>query len=911
MILISANKRLDRETNVETRQQIEQLAQQLATPSQLLECFGSLFQMFQLQDLLHSFSYIQLMKFFEVIPSGSHLQQLQLIQQLQQLFGQLTPEALETLHHEVKTATPQMEMHLLSHTLHLQPEQFHLYRPIRSLLHMEQSELRSFQDAIPKLQPIQMLQLLQLLQLPAFEVIELKKVFYQNQSASSSVDPPFEFEPQPFTPPSLNSSFDGQLQQHQQPNDQLVETNRPLIGLQIVDQPPEKAVYRRNVRPHPSVQLVGEHLGVREGELSVVPILLRCDTFAEEPRFINGNKPLPITFGRVVTFRKLKVTVTSHQQQETLFSFRFELRRKVGEDEYEILGSVTTNPIYMVSHSTQMKPVPASSPMIIEAIPPIGPATGGTRVAILGMNFAESPALRVRFDNTEVFPEFRGPGTLVCYTPQHTPGPVLVRVANGTNAWSEGACTYTYGMVARGHAAAGTSVVPSFPPPQFSYDPANSPLPPSMQGGFNFQMDFSGISVGGGMMDQVDQRGYAPLHYAAACGYVEHVRKLLSLGAQVNIRDKQGNTPLHWAVAYNQLEIATMLLTQKPTTKQQVNGANVCNDDGRTPLHWACAMGFQQLVSLLVEAGGALVNVSDIDGASPLHAAVADGKVEIVKYLLSRGAFLCSEDDVGETPLHWAIRENHESIVSALLESLASTQLASPPSLEQPHSYTPAGFLVSSQGMTVLPIQAHPNEDGESPLHLAACVGSAHLVSRLLRQGAPANLRDGTGWTPLHHAAYAGFDSVVRVFVDHAYASSAADLNILDWEGNSALHLACQIRNQEIACRLLLAGADPNLRDRQGQTAMQQSRAVGMKFEEILSQQQNGNKGDSNNNNQPKLPPAGQQEGYFQQFQQLLGANRSPFVRSVMDWLGRTLKGGPSDGVGDLAEVPHDDLTAM
>jgi ankyrin repeat protein len=126
---------------------------------------------------------------------------------------------------------------------------------------------------------------------------------------------------------------------------------------------------------------------------------------------------------------------------------------------------------------------------------------------------------------------------------------------------------------------------------------------------------------------------------------------------------------------------------------------------------------------------------------------------------------LCSEDDVGETPLHWAIREGHDSLVSILLESLANTQFASPPSyvptslfsssligcgtdadfiyfsLEQPVSYTPAGFLVHSQGMTVVPIQAHPNEDGESPLHLAACVGSAPIVSRLLRQGAPPNLR--------------------------------------------------------------------------------------------------------------------------------------------------------------------------
>lgn len=79
-------------------------------------------------------------------------------------------------------------------------------------------------------------------------------------------------------------------QQHQQQqdhdmgplhDDQLVQANhnQPLIGLQIVDQPPEKAVYKRNVKPNPSVQLVGEHMGVREGELFVVPILLRCDTY--------------------------------------------------------------------------------------------------------------------------------------------------------------------------------------------------------------------------------------------------------------------------------------------------------------------------------------------------------------------------------------------------------------------------------------------------------------------------------------------------------------------------------------------------------------------------------------------------------------------------------------------------------
>ena len=51
---------------------------------------------------------------------------------------------------------------------------------------------------------------------------------------------------------------------------------------------------------------------------------------------------------------------------------------------------------------------------------------------------------------------------------------------------------------------------------------------------------------------------------------------------------------------------------------------------------------------------------------------------------------------------------------------------------------------------------------------------------------------------------------------------------------------------------------DPNLRDLQGQTPLQQSRAVGMKVEEFLSKN-GGSKPEGRQS--PKIPPA-QQEGY-------------------------------------------------
>lgn len=154
-------------------------------------------------------------------------------------------------------------------------------------------------------------------------------------------------------------------------------------------------------------------------------------------------------------------------------------------------------------------------------------------------------------------------------------------MANGSNAWSEGACTYTYALVAHNHATQGSSSVPAYPPASH-FSPYNNnssnPSSPANSMSFNF-MDFSGISVGGGMVDssgetkqtqqqmeemkkrvdEVDGRGYTRLHYAAALGMPEAVRDLLALGASTIVQDNAGNTPLHWAVAYNQLEVYILL----------------------------------------------------------------------------------------------------------------------------------------------------------------------------------------------------------------------------------------------------------------------------------------------------------------------------------------------------------------
>jgi hypothetical protein len=83
-------------------------------------------------------------------------------------------------------------------------------------------------------------------------------------------------------------------------------------------------------------------------------------------------------------------------------------------------------------------------PIVTEVIPVSGPPSGFTRVAVLGSNFADSPTTRVRFDEIEVMPIFHGPKTLICHTPKHPPGTVMVRVCNDAKRWSDTAGTFTY-----------------------------------------------------------------------------------------------------------------------------------------------------------------------------------------------------------------------------------------------------------------------------------------------------------------------------------------------------------------------------------------------------------------------------------------------------------------------------------
>ena len=107
----------------------------------------------------------------------------------------------------------------------------------------------------------------------------------------------------------------------------------------------------------------------------------------------------------------------------------------------------------------------------------------------------------------------------------------------------------------------------------------------------------------------VDRAGRTPLHYAASSGDLDHVRRLLSEGADPAAADDDGLTPLHFAALSHNCDIAIALLDSGATVDAR-------DANGNTPLSRAVfeSRGRGQLIALLRSRGAD-------PGAENLHGA--------------------------------------------------------------------------------------------------------------------------------------------------------------------------------------------------------------------------------------------------------------------------------------------------
>ena len=312
-----------------------------------------------------------------------------------------------------------------------------------------------------------------------------------------------------------------------------------------------------------------------------------------------------------------------------------------------------------------------------------------------------------------------------------------------------------------------------------------------------------------------DKCGDTPLHKAASEGHLDVVRVLASeFKADVNAHEEDGDTPLHEAASKGHLDVVRVLIESKANVSAHNKKGNTPFDDaseyfngkqevavalidgsrfgGKPYIHDACWRGWVDLVRALVQKHGVGIlkhkdggyiplnilamaqkkhevavmlanefgsSVKDHEGRSLLHIACEAGNVDLVRTLIHDGkADISARDDEGNTPLHVAAMNRREDVVVALIDEFGCDVHAKGHmgrSLLHSACASYNGRLVSLVSKHISPWVLDDN--GDTPLHICARLGSSDCVKALLELDPPVLLRNNSGKTPKDVAKYESY----------------------------------------------------------------------------------------------------------------------------------------------------------
>lgn len=261
------------------------------------------------------------------------------------------------------------------------------------------------------------------------------------------------------------------------------------------------------------------------------------------------------------------------------------------------------------------------------------------------------------------------------------------------------------------------------------------------------------------------------------------------------------------------------------------------------------------------------INETDEEGNTALHTAAKINDADLVTFFIYKGANVELKNNLGDTPLHVALKNDSKNCVGVLAAigtnifardgngfSALSLGLAKGYEYYDVILTTKTGLARDSNGRNIIhylveeenenaiayclkkdiPL-SYVDTNGNTPLSLAYAKNSIKGIniaaSLILANAVPerkeysyfedsvktrnSSLRFDDGQTPLHFAAIYGHEAITKYLLEKEASVKAKDIL-----GSTPLHEAVRYGNTEIVNMLLNQGADPNSQDSLGKTPL-------------------------------------------------------------------------------------------
>lgn len=323
--------------------------------------------------------------------------------------------------------------------------------------------------------------------------------------------------------------------------------------------------------------------------------------------------------------------------------------------------------------------------------------------------------------------------------------------------------------------------------------------------------------------DAVDIWKRGPMHTAAINRSWDILNELLNKDMRLDLIDNFGKTPLTY--------LGTLKIDEMPLVQRMMKACekfNTADSAGNTIMHHAVKLlDLHRISNYIVR--GAVVDKADNKGKTPLHLAIEENKHDVADLLLKHGALPLAKDIYGVTPLMLACGQAWDSIVDQMMSATEadSKNVGDKDSKGRTALHYVCDFVgdkgkksdqdrVQQVVKKLLPAIlkgdeqtdfTYPDQDGRTPLHLAALRGWERAVDELLANNIDIGYQDDGDHKALYYAIKKGHSSIFKTLLEGKVKKT--NQHGTDPHGE-ALHMACEAGNETFVDLLIENEMDAN-----------------------------------------------------------------------------------------------------